>query len=69
MRHTVATRLKDASLHEYTIAELLGHENENITTGRYGKKLNMEALVTAVAELDFSGPLETLFRESNRTSG
>jgi hypothetical protein len=30
--------LKDADVPEYLIAELLGHANENITTGRYGEE-------------------------------
>lgn len=35
-RGTLATRLKDLGVPEYQIAEILGHENSNITTGRYG---------------------------------
>jgi len=35
-RHTVSARLTAASVPEYQIADILGHENESMTTGRYG---------------------------------
>jgi len=35
-RHTVSARLTAASVPEYQIADVLGHENESMTTGRYG---------------------------------
>ncbi|WP_159016600.1 tyrosine-type recombinase/integrase [Cognatiluteimonas profundi] len=43
-RHTVSARLRDASVPVYQIADILGHEVESITTGRYGR-------VTDVAQL------------------
>jgi integrase len=36
-RHTVASRLKRASVPEYQIADLIGHEDDSESTGRYGK--------------------------------
>lgn len=50
-RHTVAARLKDSSVPEYQIAELLGHEIESLTVGRYGKTTDLVALRTAISNL------------------
>lgn len=50
-RETVATRLKDLGTPEYQIAEILGHENDNITTGRYGKRTNLGTLHQALSRL------------------
>lgn len=50
-RGTVATRLKDLGVPEYQIAEILGHENDNITSGRYGKQTNLLTLSGVLAKL------------------
>jgi integrase len=50
-RGTLATRLKDLGVAEYHIAEVVGHENDNITSGRYGKRTNLPALRDVVARL------------------
>lgn len=50
-RETLATRLKDLGTPEYQIAEILGHENDNITTGRYGKRTNLATLYEALSRL------------------
>jgi integrase len=50
-RGTVATRLKDLGVPEYQIAEILGHENDNITSGRYGKQTNLLTLSNVLAKL------------------
>ena len=50
-RATLTTRLKDLGIPEYHIAEIAGHENDNITTGRYGKRSNMATLRDALAQL------------------
>ncbi len=50
-RGTLATRLKDLGVAEYHIAEVVGHENDNITSGRYGKRTNLAALHDVVAKL------------------
>lgn len=47
-RHTVANQLKQNGISETVIAELLGHKNDNITTGRYGKNYNVELLADAI---------------------
>jgi integrase len=59
-RHTVATRLKQADVQEHVIAELLGHEHEHISTGRYGKKLDVRNLADAVERLDYEKALRGL---------
>jgi len=50
-RGTFATRLKDLGVAEYHIAEVVGHENDNITSGRYGKRTNLAALRDVVVKL------------------
>lgn len=50
-RGTMATRLKDLGIPEYQIAEILGHENDNITTGRYGKRTGLSTLADALGRL------------------
>lgn len=50
-RGTLVTRLKDLEVAEYNIAQIVGHENDNITTGRYGKKVNLKTLHEVVARL------------------
>ena len=51
-RHTVANQLKQKGAKESIIAELLGHKNVNITTGRYGKNYNIELLIKTIRLLD-----------------
>ncbi|WP_158881333.1 site-specific integrase [Rhodanobacter sp. L36] len=50
-RGTMTTRLKDLGVPEYHIAELAGHENDNITTGRYGKRSSLPKLLDVLALL------------------
>ena len=50
-RHTVSTRLKDASVPEYQIADLIGHEDDSMTTGRYGKGTNVKRLLEVASLL------------------
>jgi integrase len=51
LRHTFATRLKDADVQEFAISELMGHTVEALSVGRYGKKLNVQRLSDAVSRL------------------
>ncbi len=53
-------RLKNADVQEHVIAEVVGHENDNITTGRYGKKSDVTKLAEAVERLDYSTALNGL---------
>lgn len=50
-RHTVSTRLKDASVPEYQIADLIGHEDDSMTTGRYGKGTSVARLTEVLTLL------------------
>ena len=61
-RHTFATRLKAADVQDHTISELVGHEVESITVGRYGKALALPQLRDALERYDLRGPLADLFR-------
>lgn len=50
-RHTLSSRLKALSVPEYQISEILGHELDSITTGRYGSVTDIGALKTAIDRL------------------
>jgi len=52
-RHTVANTLKQAGVSESVIAEILGHANHSITTGRYGKRYRPAVLLDALMKLDY----------------
>jgi integrase len=52
-RHTVANHLKQSGINETVIAELIGHKNESITTGRYGKSYNVGVLAEALSALSY----------------
>lgn len=47
-RHTVPARLKAHSVPEYQIAEILGHENESQSTGRYGSRTDLAQLLEVI---------------------
>jgi len=51
-RHTVASRLKSLSVPEYQIGQILGHENDSMTTGRYGTDVDLRKLQSVIALLD-----------------
>jgi integrase len=53
LRRTFATRLKYADVQEFAISELMGHAVTTLSTGTYGKKLDVGRLSTAVERLDF----------------
>ncbi len=52
-RHTVADTLKQAGVVEGVISEILGHANQSITTGRYGKRFKPVVLLDALELLDY----------------
>jgi len=52
-RHTVANQLKQKGIKESVIAELIGHKNESITTGRYGKNYEIGILLDALTALNY----------------
>ncbi|MDG5467280.1 site-specific integrase [Deltaproteobacteria bacterium IMCC39524] len=53
-RHTVADTLKQKGVDEAIIAEILGHSNSSITTGRYGKRYRPGVLLEALRQLDYT---------------
>ena len=61
LRHRVATQLKHSGVEEVRIAELLGHANASIATGRYGKRFDVVALREVVERIDNRGLLAALF--------
>ena len=67
-RHNVGNALKQASIAEIVIGEILGHANSNISTGRYGKKFNPARLLEAINclqyDLDFTQALPLLMPEA-----
>lgn len=50
-RHTVAARLKSASVPDYQIAEILGHKNDSMSTGRYGSTTDLSKLRHVIDKL------------------
>lgn len=52
-RHTVADTLKQSGIAEGVIAEILGHANDSITTGRYGKRYRPQVLLDALMKLEY----------------
>ena len=57
-RHTYSTELKRLGCPEYLIAQLLGHENANITTGRYGHEVPVDTLREWVEKIPFPEDLQ-----------
>ena len=51
-RHGFANTLKQAGAQESIISEMMGHANESITTGRYGKSYEPKKLFDAICKLD-----------------
>jgi len=52
-RHAFADTLKQLGEQESLIAELMGHANGSITTGRYGKRYQPQILLEAIRKLEF----------------
>jgi len=52
-RHTVANDLKQREVSREIIAAIVGHKDESITTGLYGKRYEPATLVAAIESLDF----------------
>lgn len=52
-RHTVIDRLKQADVPKEKIAALVGHEDDSVTFGRYGKDFSPSIMQGVVAALDF----------------
>jgi len=59
-RHGVTNCLKQAGIEESLAGELVGHENENVTYGRYGKNLKPQVLLGMLGNVSFDVDLETV---------
>lgn len=53
-RHTFIDRLKQAEVPKEKIAALVGHEDDSVTFGRYGKDFKAQALLAVVSVLNFT---------------
>ena len=53
LRHSVTTQLKHKGVAESLIAELVGHTNSSMTTGRYGKRYPVEQLKGVVEKISW----------------
>jgi len=53
MRHMVTDCMKQAGVQEIVIAEIIGHANNSMTTGRYGKRYQPKVLLEALMQLDY----------------
>lgn len=54
-RHTFVNTLKQADVDEVKIAELVGHTNKSMTTGRYGKLYKIAKMKVTVDSLHYEG--------------
>lgn len=59
-RHTFINTLKQLEVQEVTISELVGHANDSITTGRYGKPFAPVALLEKLKLVDYGVDLSPL---------
>ena len=59
MRHTLANTLKQIGVQEVVIAEIMGHANDSMTTGRYGKRYQPKVLLEALMLLDYGIDIPT----------
>lgn len=50
-RHSFANKLKQQGVAESMIAELMGHKNHSITTGRYGKRYDVLVLISILQKI------------------
>lgn len=58
LRHTFIDELKQAKVEEHIVAQIVGHKQEGMTFGRYGKMLPMELLVDAVNTFALDSDME-----------
>lgn len=60
-RHTFIDELKQREIEENIVAELVGHTNQKITFGRYGKKYNISLLKKYVDIISYDTDCTKLF--------
>ncbi len=66
-RHGFANTLKQTGVQESIISELMGHANESITTGRYGKSYEPKKLFDAICKLDFGIDVVKILKSAGYT--
>lgn len=55
LRHTFIDELKLLDVPEHLVAEIVGHNNPNMTYGRYGKKTKLPKLLEIISMLQLEG--------------
>lgn len=53
LRHTFTNEMKQMKSPDTVIAAIVGHEDQSITTGRYGKAYNIPVLFEELSKVDF----------------
>jgi integrase len=61
-RHNLADNLKQREVPETIIAEIVGHAQESITTGRYGKRYKPAVLLEALKKIDYQANMSHLIK-------
>jgi integrase len=59
-RDGVSQALTAAGVLEVVTIQIIGHDNPSMTTGRYGRKLDVSQLSAAIETLDFSAEVDAL---------
>lgn len=54
-RHTFIDELKRANVQEHLVSQIVGHQYQSMTYGRYGKRLDPELLVDALNHSTLEG--------------
>ncbi|MBO1898208.1 tyrosine-type recombinase/integrase [Shewanella sp. BF02_Schw] len=52
-RHTFIDEMKQLDISEHIVAQIVGHANPNITFSRYGKDVNVAALLKEIDKIDY----------------
>ncbi|MGI2174552.1 tyrosine-type recombinase/integrase [Shewanella ulleungensis] len=53
LRHTFIDEMKQLDISEHIVAQIVGHANPNITFSRYGKDINVAALLKDIERIDY----------------
>ncbi|GGB64314.1 tyrosine-type recombinase/integrase [Shewanella inventionis] len=52
-RHTFIDEMKQLDISEHIVAQIVGHANPNITFSRYGKDVNVDALLKDIERIEY----------------
>ncbi|WP_282110482.1 tyrosine-type recombinase/integrase [Shewanella algicola] len=53
LRHTFIDEMKQLDISEHIVAQIVGHANPNITFSRYGKDINVAALLKDIERIEY----------------